>query len=400
MPIPEITPTSRLHWRRAAALTAAAAMLLALTGCSGEPEDAAVKAAQANVSVKEKALADAQSAASAAAATFCTASADYITALDRYGDILNETAPTVGDVKDAGQDLEAPQGEAKDAGEAAVSAQQALVAAEQDLADAQARLDAAEASAAGEIPDAEPSEEPSEEPVETPATVTRVQQAEADFAAAQKGITDETPLAQAGEQFNAAAVALEMAWLALFGQSGCLTDEQQEQAAAAAHDYTVALQKDLAAAGYFDGEVDGVYGPETVAAVEDLQQANGLPKTGTMDKATDAALRSELAAAGGAAAQESQASTAALQQTLKLAGYWDGPVDGQWSDELTAALQELQSDLGVEPTGEVDAATVAAFEEALAACQATPTPSPPSRQPEAPSPDASAAVPAPSVSAS
>ena len=65
------------------------------------------------MSAKEKALADAEAAASAAAAAFCAASADYITALDRYGDILNETAPTVGDVKDAGQDLEEPQEEAQ-----------------------------------------------------------------------------------------------------------------------------------------------------------------------------------------------------------------------------------------------------------------------------------------------
>ena len=47
-----------------------------------------------------------------------------------------------------------------------------------------------------------------------------------------------------------------------------------------------------------------------------------------MDKATEAALRSELEAKGGAAAAEATASTAAVQQTLKLAGYWDGPVDG------------------------------------------------------------------------
>lgn len=66
---------------------------------------------------------------------------------------------------------------------------------------------------------------------------------------------------------------------------------------------TAALQQDLADAGYYEGEVDGVSGPETVEAVEALQQANGLPRTGTMDKATEAALRSELAAAGGAATQ-------------------------------------------------------------------------------------------------
>jgi peptidoglycan hydrolase-like protein with peptidoglycan-binding domain len=141
-------------------------------------------------------------------------------------------------------------------------------------------------------------------------------------------------------------------------------------------DYTKALQQDLADAGYFEGDVDGVYGPETVEAVAALQKANGLPQTGTMDKATEAALRAELEAAGGAAAEEAMASTAALQQTLTLAGYWDGPVDGQWTDELTDALEELQKDLGVEPTGTVDAATITAFNEALAAAQATPSPSP------------------------
>ena len=115
-----------------------------------------------------------------------------------------------------------------------------------------------------------------------------------------------------------------------------------------------------------------------------LQKANGLPQTGTVDKATEAALRAELEAAGGAAAQEEMASTAALQQTLTLAGYWDGPVDGQWTDELTDALKEFQTDLGVKPTGEVDAATIAAFEEALAKAQATPSPSPTLASPRAP----------------
>jgi peptidoglycan hydrolase-like protein with peptidoglycan-binding domain len=152
-------------------------------------------------------------------------------------------------------------------------------------------------------------------------------------------------------------------------------------------DHTTALQQDLADAGYFEGEVDGVYGPETVEAVQGLQKANGLPETGTVDKATEAALRAELEAAGGAAAEEEIASTAALQQTLALAGYWDGPIDGQWTDELTDALKELQTDLGVEPTGEVDAATITAFEEALATAQATPSPSPtptPTRSPANP----------------
>ena len=65
----------------------------------------------------------------------------------------------------------------------------------------------------------------------------------------------------------------------------------------------------------------------------------------------------------------------AVQQTLKLAGYWDGPVDGTWTPELTDALMSFQTDLGVEPTGTVDAATVAAAEQALEDLQ-SPEPSP------------------------
>ena len=385
------------------AFAAAGVLLVALSGCSSDPAVTPVEAAQAEVAAKEKALADAEAEATATAAAFCEASATYITALDRYGDVLNETAPTVGDVKDAGKDLTAPREDTKAAADAAVSAREQVTQAEQDLADAQAALAAAEAASPGETPaEVQASQVPSPEPAADPATVARVEQAEAEFAAAQAGITDKTPLVQAGQQFNSAAVALQMSWLALFADVGCLTDAQQEQAATAVRDYTLALQQDLADAGYFEGEVDGVYGPETVEAVQALQKANGLPETGTVDKATEAALRAELEAAGGAAAQEEMASTAALQQTLKLAGYWDGPIDGQWTDELTAALKELQTDLGVEPTGEVDAATIAAFEEALAMAQATPSPSPtptPTRELGTPSPDSSAADPAPSASA-
>jgi peptidoglycan hydrolase-like protein with peptidoglycan-binding domain len=146
----------------------------------------------------------------------------------------------------------------------------------------------------------------------------------------------------------------------------------------------------LSDAGYYTGEVDGVYGPATVDAVEALQNAHGLPSTGTVDKATAAALQADLEAKGGVVAQQSVASTAAVQQTLRLAGFWDGPVDGEWTPALTAALQEFQTALGVEPTGTVDAATVAAFEQAIAEAQtppsATPTPSEPPTTPPTTSP--------------
>ncbi len=97
-----------------------------------------------------------------------------------------------------------------------------------------------------------------------------------------------------------------------------------------------------------------------------LQKANGLPVPGAVDKATAAALQAELVAKGGAAAQQSLATTAAVQQTLKLAGFWDGPVDGTWTPALTEAVKEFQTQLGVKPTGTVDTATVQALEKAIA----------------------------------
>jgi peptidoglycan hydrolase-like protein with peptidoglycan-binding domain len=342
-----------------------------------------VKAAQTKVKAKEKALTEAQAAATAAATGFCTASTTYITAIDRYGDVLNATAPTVGDVKDAGGDLAQPAQDAQQAAAAVADTRSAVATAQQELTEAQAALVTAQASASGTTPSTQPSSK-SPSPIPTPATVTRVQEAEAEFATAQVGITDQTPLAQAAEQFNAAAVALEMAWLQLLGDSGCLTDSQEEAAATAVASYTKTLQQALADAGYYDAKVDGIYGPKTVDGVQALQKANGLPQTGTLDKATEKALRSELAAKGGAAAQEETASTAAVQQTLKLAGYWDGPVDGQWTDALTDALEKLQKDLGVEVTGTVDAATIAALEKAITQLGQPTEPSPtPSQSPSA-----------------
>lgn len=339
-----------------------------LVACGGDSGDRQVNVAQARVTQKEKAVAEAKSAAAAAATAFCDASRPYITALDRYGDVLHRSAATVGDVKDAGSDLEAPREDVVDAAQAAVEAQHELATAKQELADAKGDLAAAKAtSSATSSPSTTGTPTPT--PLAPAATVNRVKQAESEFQSAQGGITDQTPLVQASQQFNAAAVALEMSWLRLFSDAGCFTDDQQKQAEAAVRDYTVALQESLSTAGYYKGGVDGVYGPSTVDAVEALQQAHGLPVTGTVDKATAAALQADLQAKGGAAAQQGVASTAAIQQTLKLTGFWTGPVDGKWTPALTEAVKAFQTALGVKPSGAVDAATVAAFEKAIAEAQ-------------------------------
>ena len=270
-----------------------------------------------------------------------------------------------------GADLEDPRDEAESGAEAAVDAHQAVFDAKQELADAKAAL--AEVKNPGSADSSSPSESSSPKPLVPAATVSRVEQAETELSAVQKGISEDTPLAEASQQFNAAVVALEMSWLRLFSDAGCLDDEQQQEAEAAVRDYTEALQQSLLDAGYYEGEVDGVYGPATVDAVESLQKAHELPVTGTVDKATAAALEEDVAAAGGATAQEEVVTTTAVQQTLKLAGFWDGPVDGEWTPELTEALKEFQTALGVKPTGAVDAATIAALEKAIAEALAEPS---------------------------
>ena len=330
-------------------------LALALSGCGGDG-DARATVAQNRVENKQQALDEARTDLTTKATGFCRSAATYIGALDRYGDVLTGTAPTVGDVTEAGADLAEPRSDVISSAEAVQEAKQAVTAAEQELAAAQAALASASASPS-------PSPSPSATPLVAASTVDRVKQADADFTTAQKGVAAQSPLADAAERFNAAAVALEMAWLRLFEEAGCLTDEQHQQAKEAARDYTLALQKSLAEADYYQGEIDGVYGPTTVDAVSALQKKHGLPVTGTVDKATDAALRADLAAKGGAAASQEVASTAAVQQTLKLAGHWSGPVDGTWTPALTEALKAFQTELGVKPTGAVDSATVAAVQQ-------------------------------------
>jgi Putative peptidoglycan binding domain len=54
------------------------------------------------------------------------------------------------------------------------------------------------------------------------------------------------------------------------------------------------LQKQLGQLNYYEGPVDGLMGPQTTAAITYLQRDAGLPQTGTMNAATQAALQNFL----------------------------------------------------------------------------------------------------------
>ena len=183
-------------------------------------------------------------------------------------------------------------------------------------------------------------------------------------------------------EYNSAAFALQIAWLEAAlrrrlphrraaGRSGragdCLHDQRCRPSCSRSATTT--------------GEIDGIYGPLTVDAVKQLQADSDLPETGFVDRATAEALDAEAGRARPAGGGRQRLThTASVQTVLTLTGFWTGPIDGVWTDELTAALQAFQTALGVEPTGVVDAATLAAFEQALAGEPAAPT-RPPSRRP-------------------
>jgi peptidoglycan hydrolase-like protein with peptidoglycan-binding domain len=55
------------------------------------------------------------------------------------------------------------------------------------------------------------------------------------------------------------------------------------------------LQQQLGQLNYYEGRDDGIMGPQTVAAIKDLQRDAHLPQTGAMNAATQAALANFLA---------------------------------------------------------------------------------------------------------
>ncbi len=368
---PCVPPPTRWKMRpRAAALIGVAVLAAA---CSSGSKTAAtttttdpVAAAQARVTTAQTNVATAKATLTEASQQFCSGAKDYVVALDRYGKLFADSKATVGDVKTGGADLAAPRESVSSAAAAIEQAQNEVASAEKELADAQAALADAKATASGASTSSTAPTSTTTTTLIPPATITRVKQAEDDLAKTSQGITDSTPLVEATASYNSAAVALEIAWLKLLADSGCLTDEQQAQAVAQVTDYTAALQTELQQAGYYKESIDGIYGPQTMDAVKQLQTENGLPTTGYVDQATALALEKKLAALGQQAAAQELTQTASVQTVLKLTGYWTGPIDGKWTQELTDALKGFQTALGVPPTGAVDAATLAAFEQALA----------------------------------
>ena len=134
-----------------AAVTVAVALLA--TACSSSKSETAtttagtsattqdpVAAAEARVAEAQKSLDTANGALTSAGQQLCSDATTYVTALDRYGKLFTDSKATVGDVKAGGADLAAPCGSVATAASAVTTAKEDVVSAEQELAAAAGRV--------------------------------------------------------------------------------------------------------------------------------------------------------------------------------------------------------------------------------------------------------------------
>ncbi len=136
------------------------------------------------------------------------------------------------------------------------------------------------------------------------------------------------------------------------------------------------VQERLRQAGVYSGRADGVWGPDSQAALERFQQGRGLQVSGQLNQATAATLGlgpSELLAAGPTAGPApgtpaamatdplSPAAVRNIQNRLRAMNFYRGPVDGAWGAGTQSAIERFQQGRGLQSTGQVNPATAAAL---------------------------------------
>lgn len=141
------------------------------------------------------------------------------------------------------------------------------------------------------------------------------------------------------------------------------------------------LQQALKIKGYYKDVVDGKYGNNTVNAVKAYQKAVGLSQTGKADyntikklfgkvstttAANDPGMNSisrisQITVPNTTAKGSSGKHVLALQQALKIKGYYTKPIDSKYGNDTAAAVKAFQKAKGLSQTGTADNATIKAL---------------------------------------
>jgi N-acetylmuramoyl-L-alanine amidase len=116
-------------------------------------------------------------------------------------------------------------------------------------------------------------------------------------------------------------------------------------------------QQRLTTYGYYHGPADGLWGPETKAAVERYQQNRGLPLTGRLDDQT----RNSLRVPGVSPVTISDPTDVrTIQNRLRQLGHFNGNADGVWGPDTQIAMENFQRSRGL-AAGQVNVATISAM---------------------------------------
>lgn len=141
------------------------------------------------------------------------------------------------------------------------------------------------------------------------------------------------------------------------------------------------LQQALKIKGYYKGVVDGKYGEGTRSAVKTYQKAVGISQTGKADYATIMKLFGRVASTTAAndpkmngitkisqitvpatsRKGDSGKNVLALQQALKIKGYYKAPIDSKYGDQTVAAVKAFQKAKGLAQDGVAGNATIKAL---------------------------------------
>lgn len=133
-----------------------------------------------------------------------------------------------------------------------------------------------------------------------------------------------------------------------------------------------AVQEHLRSAGAYNGAADGVWGPDSAAALQRFQASHQLQMTGQLNQATAATLGLDPAALLGTqqaalpppvppAETLRPSSVRAIQERLRSLGFYTGGVDGTWGQSTQSAVAQFQQNRGLQPNGQLNPATITAI---------------------------------------
>lgn len=129
------------------------------------------------------------------------------------------------------------------------------------------------------------------------------------------------------------------------------------------------VQERLRDAGAYTGASDGVWGPDSNAALQRFQASHQLQVTGQLNQATAATLGLDPATFLGSQQASlpppappsdrlQPSSVRAIQSRLRTAGFYNGAVDGVWGQSTEAAVERFQQARGLQPNGQLNQATL------------------------------------------